>query len=291
MIVAQFFVACLVALACGSLVTRQDASPPSLQERWYNCRANWCVVGSVRLETMLMFSSATMLSVCLLYQVCISHCHIPALSNAYAAFCTEPAFTWYYKNCLQCSGPDNFNAWQYYSEMHHLDSAGASCGLSTTPLSGKQPDVPGVGNPSSTTSAGVVPSISSSAFTLTARAQSSVAVQVSNSTAPASGATGEASVSSAASSVAVQTTTVASMHSPGSVHPSSSPTQTHSHAVSTKASGSSTAVSSCRAPHDHCLILTQSASSVATANPAGSLHLEGAAGVLGAIFIGALFGM
>jgi hypothetical protein len=89
----------------------------------------------------------------------------------------------------------------------------------------------------------------------------------------------------------VQTTTVASMHSPGSVHPSSSPTQTHSHAVSTKASGSSTAVSSCRAPHDHCLILTQSASSVATANPAGSLHLEGAAGVLGAIFIGALFGM
>jgi hypothetical protein len=291
MIVAQFFVACLVALACGSIVPRQDASSPSLYDRWYNCRDNWCVVGSVRLEIMLMFSSATMLSVCLLYQVCISHCHIPAFSNAHAAFCTEPAFTWYYNNCLQCSGPDNFNAWVYYSEMEHLDSAGASCGLSTTPLSGKQPGVPKVGNPSSTTSAGVVPSMSSSAVTLTARAQSSVAVQVSSSTAPASGATGEASVSSAASSVTVETTTVASMLSSGSVQASSSPTQTHSHAVSTKASGSSTAVSLCRAPHDHCLILTQSASSVAAANPAGSLHLEGAAGVLGAIFVGALFGM
>jgi hypothetical protein len=287
MIVAQFFVACLVALACGSLVTRQDTSLTSLQERWdpgaesYNCCGNWCVVGSVRLEIMLMLSSATMLSVCLLYLVCISHCHISALSNAHAAFCTEPAFTWYYNNCLQCSGPDNSNIWQIYSEMHHLSSAGASCGLGTTPLPGKQPDVPEVGNPSST----------SSALTSTAPAQSSVAVQVSNSTAPASGATGEASISSTASSVAVHTTTVASMLPSGSVHPSSSPTQTHSHAVSTKASGSSTVVSSCRAPHDHCLILTQFAPSVAAANPAGSLHLEGAAGVLGAIFIGALFGM
>ena len=77
MIVAQFFVACLIALACGSLVTRQDASTPSLQERWYNCRAHWCVANSVRLAVMLILSSATMLSVCLLYLVCISYCHIP----------------------------------------------------------------------------------------------------------------------------------------------------------------------------------------------------------------------
>lgn len=216
----------------------------------------------------------------------------PTLSNAHADFCTEAAFTWYYNNCLQCSGPDNYNIWDYYRGTGHLDSAGASCGLRTTPLSGKQPDVPEVGNPSSTTSAGVVPSTSSSALTSTAPTQSSVAVHVSGSSAPTSGATGEASVSSSASSVAVQTTTAASMLPSGSVHPSSSPTQTHSHAVSTKASGSSTTVSSCRAPpHDHCLILTQPTPSVAAANPAGSLHLEGAAGVLGAFIIGAIFGM
>lgn len=77
MIVAQLFVACLVALACGSLVKRQDASPPSLQERWYNCRDNWCVVNSVRLEVMLILLSATMLSICLVHLVCISYYYIP----------------------------------------------------------------------------------------------------------------------------------------------------------------------------------------------------------------------
>ena len=134
-------------------------------------------------------------------------------------------------------------------------------------------------------------SASSFAQTSTAPAQSSVALQISNSTAPTSGATGEASVSSAASSVAVQNTTVTSMLSSASGNPSSSPTQTHSHAVSTEASGSSTGVSSYHAPHDHSLILTQHAPSATAAKSAGSLRLEGAAGVMGAIFIGVLFGM
>ncbi|OSS54178.1 hypothetical protein B5807_01496 [Epicoccum nigrum] len=150
MIVAQFFVACLVALACGSLVTRQDASLTSLREfgaGFSNCRGNWCVVGSVRLEIMLMLSSATMLSIWVLYLVCISRYHVQALSNAHAAHCTEQAFVWYYNNCLQCSGPDNYNIWQCYSKMEHLNSAGASCGLGTTPLPGKQNDVPEIGNP------------------------------------------------------------------------------------------------------------------------------------------------
>lgn len=77
----------------------------------------------------------------------------------------------------------------------------------------------------------------------------------------------------------------------GSVRRSSSATEAHSHSVSTKASGSSATVSFCHDPHDHCLIPTQSAPSATATNSAGSLHLEGAAGVLGAIFIGALFGM
>ncbi|KAI6588873.1 hypothetical protein MCOR12_008981 [Pyricularia oryzae] len=56
------------------------------------------------------------------------------------ARCSNDVFLTNYKNCLQCSGPDNHNIWTFYGNS--VGSFGRACGLSTTPLSGKQPDVP-----------------------------------------------------------------------------------------------------------------------------------------------------
>ncbi|PVI05622.1 hypothetical protein DM02DRAFT_610604 [Periconia macrospinosa] len=61
------------------------------------------------------------------------------LSKAGGDVCKNEAFTTNYKNCLQCSGPDNFNIWRMYGNT--LSKVGQGCGLSTTPVAGKQPDV------------------------------------------------------------------------------------------------------------------------------------------------------
>ncbi|KAH8901314.1 hypothetical protein GQ53DRAFT_835168 [Thozetella sp. PMI_491] len=56
-----------------------------------------------------------------------------------ANVCTDSIFLTDYQNCLQCAGPDNQNIWIYYGTT--LTNAATPCGLSTTPLSGTQPDV------------------------------------------------------------------------------------------------------------------------------------------------------
>ncbi|KAF2854695.1 hypothetical protein T440DRAFT_357999, partial [Plenodomus tracheiphilus IPT5] len=53
--------------------------------------------------------------------------------------CTSPPFLTNYANCLQCSGPDNFNIWRYYGRT--LSVVGETCGLETEPKSGVQEDV------------------------------------------------------------------------------------------------------------------------------------------------------
>ncbi|KAI2629631.1 hypothetical protein GGR54DRAFT_649991 [Hypoxylon sp. NC1633] len=53
--------------------------------------------------------------------------------------CNDNIFLTDYKACLQCAGPDNQDIWQYYGGTLTTDAS--KCGLSTTPLSGKQPDV------------------------------------------------------------------------------------------------------------------------------------------------------
>ncbi|PSN65458.1 hypothetical protein BS50DRAFT_575463 [Corynespora cassiicola Philippines] len=65
--------------------------------------------------------------------------------------CTEEGFLFNYQNCLQCSGPDNYNIWRYYGGS--LSSAGSACGLETTPLSGEQEDVPEAMHPGDSSSA------------------------------------------------------------------------------------------------------------------------------------------
>ncbi|KAI1470179.1 uncharacterized protein F4812DRAFT_316703 [Daldinia caldariorum] len=53
--------------------------------------------------------------------------------------CHDDIFLADYKACLQCAGPDNQDIWQYYGNS--LTKTASSCGLSTSPLSGQQPDV------------------------------------------------------------------------------------------------------------------------------------------------------
>lgn len=53
--------------------------------------------------------------------------------------CNDTTFITDYDNCLQCSGPDNEDIWQYYGS--ELNTTAAACGFSTTPESGTQADV------------------------------------------------------------------------------------------------------------------------------------------------------
>lgn len=91
--------------------------------------------------------------------------------------CTNAAFKTNYNNCLQCSGPDNYDIWKMYGRT--LSSAGASCGLSTEPLAGKQEDVGPAVHASGSASAGAV------SATVTGSA-TSAAVSASRSVVPSS---------------------------------------------------------------------------------------------------------
>ena len=71
---------------------------------------------------------------------CHDNCGTAITQSRGADPCSNEAFLFNYKNCLQCSGPDNYNIWRYYGGT--LSGAGSKCGLDTTPLSGKQADVP-----------------------------------------------------------------------------------------------------------------------------------------------------
>ncbi|KAJ4406057.1 hypothetical protein N0V82_010203 [Gnomoniopsis sp. IMI 355080] len=53
--------------------------------------------------------------------------------------CNDTTFITDYNNCLQCSGPDNEDIWQYYGG--ELNDTAAACGFSTSPLSGTQDSV------------------------------------------------------------------------------------------------------------------------------------------------------
>lgn len=91
--------------------------------------------------------------------------------------CTNPAFKTNYNNCLQCSGPDNYDIWKMYGRT--LSSAGASCGLSTEPLAGKQQDVGPAVHASGSASSGAVSATSTGSAT-------SAAASVSRSVVPSS---------------------------------------------------------------------------------------------------------
>ncbi|KAI1143543.1 hypothetical protein F5Y05DRAFT_408988 [Hypoxylon sp. FL0543] len=154
--------------------------------------------------------------------------------------CHDDIFLSDYKACLQCAGPDNQDIWQYYGGTLTKDAT--SCGLSTTPLSGKQPDVgpavPASGGssstpqstPSATSSATEAPSSESSAVvtksapstTADASAPSIPVETGSGSDSATASATESASVTSAASTSYTPTGTSGASGSSNGTAPTSS---------------------------------------------------------------------
>ncbi|KAI8935880.1 hypothetical protein NX059_007395 [Plenodomus lindquistii] len=123
--------------------------------------------------------------------------------------CSDPSFLSNYANCLQCSGPDNYNIWRYYGRS--LSVAGAACGLETEPKSGKQDDV------------GPAAQAAGSSATSAAAAPTTTSVSVGVSETASAAATAPISTSAAAeevasSSAAAQTSALVS--GSGSVVPS-----------------------------------------------------------------------
>ncbi|KZM20959.1 hypothetical protein ST47_g7891 [Ascochyta rabiei] len=265
MVASQILVAVFVAAASAtSLVGREDVSFASLLKRQepgtpaYNCHDN-----------------------------CGSAITLSRTTNP----CDNPAFVADYNNCLKCSGPDNYNIWRYYGGT--LSTAGAGCGFDTEPLSGKQEDVPEAGSTGAAfsaaptqTSAAVqsstvlsgTPSTVSSAASL---ASSTAAPISSQAAATTQAVTSEAPVSSVATLSAPLTTVNIPAVSSAAIHPTLIANATLSSSVpgvplpSANASASST---------------TSAPAEVAT-NAASSRRTADVAGVVGAIFFGALFGM
>jgi hypothetical protein len=149
MLVSNFLVAGLITLASASvhpedvkfaaLLKRQAPGTPS-----YNCHDNcgWSFDMFVQALTDQMIGTAISLS---------------RQPNK----CDNDAFKTNYKNCLQCAGPDNYNIWRMYGNT--LGAAGASCGLSTEPLAGKQDDVGPAVRAGSSSSAGIASATSAAA--------------------------------------------------------------------------------------------------------------------------------
>ncbi|KAH6670489.1 hypothetical protein B0J14DRAFT_485723 [Halenospora varia] len=151
---------------------------------------------------------------------CHDNCGQAIIGSRSTGYCTNPAFLSNYANCLVCAGPDNVNIWTMYGTT--LTRAATSCGgLSTTPLSGKQPDVPtatpaagGSVTPSSSSSssaASSTPAPSSSASSSTAPPSSSTASSTTRTTSASSvSSAASSSVASSASSAASSASSVAS---------------------------------------------------------------------------------
>ena len=119
------------------------------------------------------------------------------VSKAGGDFCTDEVFLYDYNNCLQCSGPDNFDIWKYYGRS--LGKAAETCeGLETEPKSGKQEDVgeakhPGEssGEVSSSAEAATeastsVPASSTAEATVSSTAEATISSVVESSTSSAS---------------------------------------------------------------------------------------------------------
>ncbi|KAF3770593.1 hypothetical protein M406DRAFT_326039 [Cryphonectria parasitica EP155] len=67
------------------------------------------------------------------------------------SICNDTTFITDYNNCLQCSGSDNEDIWQWYGP--ELNTSAAACGFSVTPLNGTQDSVGTAITASNTTAA------------------------------------------------------------------------------------------------------------------------------------------
>ncbi|KAI1407863.1 hypothetical protein F5Y13DRAFT_205664 [Hypoxylon sp. FL1857] len=157
-----------------------------------------------------------------------------------ADVCHDDTFLTDYKACLQCAGPDNQDIWQYYGATLTRDAT--PCGLSTTPLSGKQPDV-GPAIPASSGSSSATQSTASATSSATEPPSSeSSATATETSTAGESSSEG----TSAPSSTAEVTGPSTSSETSGPVGTGSS--SGHATAPATESASGTTAVSTSFTP-------------------------------------------
>ncbi|TAQ88656.1 hypothetical protein B7494_g3000 [Chlorociboria aeruginascens] len=99
---------------------------------------------------------------------CHDNCGEAILEEEVAGFCNTTIFAQDYASCLQCSGPDNEDIWQYYGP--YLTAGAIECGSATAPLSGTQPDVATAllaQNTSSTATAATATTVASTSATTT----------------------------------------------------------------------------------------------------------------------------
>ncbi|KAI0842196.1 hypothetical protein F5Y06DRAFT_259228 [Hypoxylon sp. FL0890] len=160
-----------------------------------------------------------------------------------ADVCHDDVFLTDYKACLQCAGPDNQDIWQYYGTTLTKDAT--PCGLSTTPLSGKQPDVGPVvsAGSGSSSAAQSTPSATSSATETSTAGQSSSEVT----TAPSSTAEVTAPSSETAAPVSTGSSSgyaTATATEPASVTSAVTTSYTPSGTSSASGSGNGTAPTS-----------------------------------------------
>ncbi|KAI1208704.1 uncharacterized protein F4807DRAFT_130399 [Annulohypoxylon truncatum] len=175
--------------------------------------------------------------------------------------CNDEIFLTDYKACLQCSGPDNQDIWQYYGTTLTKDAS--ACGLSTTPLSGSQPDV----------GAAIPAGGSTSSATSTATEASSTETPTATSSATSEATTAATSTATSGETSAQGTTASATVSA--SVTSASSPvTTTYTPTGTGSASGNGTATTSSG------LVVVTSA---ANANAGSSV------GFYGALALGALY--
>lgn len=119
------------------------------------------------------------------------------LESEIDGFCNTTIFSTDYAACLQCSGEDNEDIWQYYGP--YLTVAAVECGSSTVPLTGTQADVATamLAQNVTTTASGATATVASNSATTTAASSSSESASSSESTASSGSASSTATESSA----------------------------------------------------------------------------------------------
>ncbi|KAJ8108043.1 hypothetical protein OPT61_g8448 [Boeremia exigua] len=254
MVAAQFLVASLIAAASAtSLVAREDAYFASLLKRQEPGTPAFA---------------------------CHESCGTAITLSRGSDPCNDDTFVSDYNECLKCAGPGNVNIWRYYGAT--LSTAGAKCGFPTEPEAGAASSAA----PASTSAAAQ----SSAAPTSAPASSSAAAPSSSEAAATTEAATSEAPVSSAATPSTVHTSVVT---------PEVSSAATTSAAISSApfyptaiANGTLSSVSGVPSPSTNASAsFTASAPIEISTNAAAGLRAVDAAGMVGAIFVGALFGM
>ncbi|KAM0147056.1 hypothetical protein ACHAQE_010444 [Botrytis cinerea] len=128
---------------------------------------------------------------------CHDNCGEAILESEIDGFCNTTIFSTDYAACLQCSGEDNEDIWQYYGP--YLTVAAVECGSSTVPLTGTQADVATamLAQNVTITASGATATVASNSATTTAASSSSGSASSSESTASSGSASSTATESSA----------------------------------------------------------------------------------------------